>query len=67
MRKIVSKNTTYEFTTSELKSFFAKELNVSEKNIEIKFKTLILGGDERLGSERTETYGLEVIVSDETL
>jgi len=60
--RVSAQTTTYELTVTELKSLMAKELNVGEDKINIRFLTREVG-DDRFGPTSQETYALEVIVS----
>lgn len=60
--RVSSQTTTYELTVTELKTLMAKELNVGEDKITIRFLTRSVG-DDRFCTPSQETYALEVIVS----
>jgi len=63
--RVSSQSTTYELTITELASLMAKELNVAENSITIRFKTREVG-DDRFGPISQETYAVEVIVNGPT-
>jgi len=60
--RVSTQSTTYELTVTELTSLMAKELNVGEDRITLRFKTREVG-DDRFGPTSQETYAVEVIVS----
>lgn len=60
--RVSAQSTTYELTVTELKTLMAKELGVLESNITINFKQHEVG-DDRFGTNKYETYAVEVIVS----
>ena len=76
--RVLAQSTTYELTVTELTSLMAKELNVGENRITLRFKTREVGevqctlagfpdfGVASFGTTSQETYALEVIVAGPT-
>lgn len=63
--RVSAQSTTYELTITELTSLMAKELNVAENRITLRFKDREVG-DDRFGTPHHETYAIEVVVTGPT-